>query len=320
MQQKNPLVNKIHFYILFASIAFSLLLSCDSQPGKESVNNKNWEGKVMTVQGLIPADSMGITLTHEHLLITFSRPDMTFPSSMDLTDEATAISELKLFAAAGGKTLTEMTTIGLGRNPEGLKRISAVTGVNVIMGAGFYKQYWQSRSVVHKSINQLADIMIKDIIQGINGIHAGVIGEIGITKPITPFGGKLLKASALAQKTTGASVIVHFDIDEDVKARNYALDILEKNGADLTRVCVGHNTPYVDQVDNFVTYAKRGCYVAFDMLGLEVYKHDQDKYFSKRKLEIVETIKGLIDKGYLNNILLSQDIYVQACYVKNGGY
>ena len=30
---------------------------------------ENWEGKVMTVNGLIPADSMGITLPHEHLLI-----------------------------------------------------------------------------------------------------------------------------------------------------------------------------------------------------------------------------------------------------------
>ncbi len=29
-----------------------------------------WQGKVMTVQGLIPAEEMGITLPHEHLIVT----------------------------------------------------------------------------------------------------------------------------------------------------------------------------------------------------------------------------------------------------------
>ncbi len=290
------------------------MIGCNSQSVKQTLTNRDWEGKAMTVLGLIPADSMGPTLPHEHLLIEFSK------SKMDLTDEATAISELNHYVAAGGKTLTDVTTIGIGRNPEGLKRISTATGINIIMGAGFYKQWWLPRTILKKSVKQLSDTIVSDIINGINGIHAGVIGEIGITKPITKFGKKLLIASARAQKITGASVILHFDIDEDVNARNYALDILEKNGADLTRVCISHNTPYVDQVNNFITYAKRGCYVAFDNLGTEVYKPDRDSYYSKGKLEPARTIKELIDKGFLKNILISQDLYVQACYLKNGGY
>jgi phosphotriesterase-related protein len=316
MKPQNIHVIKVAFYVQIFLITFFIIISCNSQAGKETLSTRDWEGKAMTVHGLIPADSMGITLPHEHLLIAFSKSNM----DLNLTDEATAISELKYYADAGGKTLADLTTIGLGRNPEGLKRISTATGINVIMGAGFYKQWWQSRSIVHKSVKQLSNIIISDIINGINGIHAGVIGEIGITKPITKFGEKLLIASARAQKVTGASIILHFDIDDDVNARNYALDILEKNEADLMRVCISHNTPYVDQVDNFITYAKRGCYVAFDNLGLEVYKHDHDIYYSKGKLEPVKTIKALIDKGYLKNILISQDVYVPACYVKNGGY
>ncbi|MBN2480760.1 MAG: hypothetical protein JXB19_03400, partial [Bacteroidales bacterium] len=50
-----------------------------------SYNTVDWEGKVMTVHGLIPADSMGITLPHEHLLIVHKF------NYLDLTDEATAI-------------------------------------------------------------------------------------------------------------------------------------------------------------------------------------------------------------------------------------
>lgn len=60
--------------------------------------------------------------------------------------------------------------------------------------------------------------------------------------------------------------------------------------------------------------------MAFDNLGLEVYKPDRDLYYSKGTLEPAKTIKALIDKGYIKNVLVSQDLYVQALYVKNGGY
>jgi phosphotriesterase-related protein len=322
MKIRNVLVLKIENWVLIF-IVF-ILISCNSQPNNSNTCENNWEGKVMTVKGLIPADSMGITLTHEHLLIEFSK------DYMDLTDVATAISELEYYSVAGGRTLTDVTSIGLGRNPEALKQISEATGINIIMGAGFYKRYWLPDTIVNKSVEQLTQIIINDIINGINGVHAGVIGEIGMCKssrriagirikPMNQFDKKLLIASAHAQKATGASIILHFDINEDAKARNYSLDILEKNGADLSKVSISHNTPYVDRVDDFISYAQRGCYVAFDNLGLEVYKPDCDRYY-KNKLEPVKTIKALVSKGYIKNILLSQDIYRQALYVKNGGF
>ncbi|MBN1790725.1 MAG: hypothetical protein JW830_09530 [Bacteroidales bacterium] len=273
-----------------------------------SYNTVDWDGKVMTVHGLIPADSMGITLPHEHLLIVHKG------NYLDLTDEAAAISELSYFAAAGGRTLTEVTTIGIGRNPEGLKRISTATGINVIMGAGFYKDKWVHDTIKSKSVEQLTQIIVSDIVHGINGIHAGVIGEIGISRPITQFEEKVLVAAAHAQTATGASINLHFDLWGDISERHHALDILENEGADLTRVTIDHNVPYVDQVDDFITYAQRGCYVAFDMLGLDVASPFVPP------LEIPETIKALIDAGYLEHILLSQDLCFTYCYVKNGGY
>jgi len=251
--------------------------------GGNSYNTIDWEGKVMTVHGLIPADSMGITIPHEHLLIVHKG------NYLDLTDEATAIAELKRYANAGGKTLTEVTNIGIGRNPEGLKRISTATGINVIMGSGYYKDLWVPDSIKNKSVGQLTDIIISDIKNGINGIHAGVIGEIGISRPMTQFEEKVLIATARAQKATGAAVILHFDISDDPGEKHNVLDILENEGADLTRVSISHCTPYPFQVDDFITYAQRGCYVAFDMFGLEVrvaFQHERKP---------VETIKALID-------------------------
>jgi phosphotriesterase-related protein len=274
-------------------------------------NTVDWEGKVMTVHGLIPADSMGITLPHEHLLIVHKG------DSRDLTDEALAITELGYYVAAGGKTLTEATAIGIGRNPEGLKRISTATGCNVIMSAGYYKDKWIPDSIKSKSTEQLTDIIINDIKKGIKGIHAGFI-KIGTSRPITAFEEKSLRAAARAQIATGAAIDVHFDINGPISERHNAMDILESEGADLTRVYVSHCTVYDELVPDYITLAQRGCYIAFDNLGMEIYWAMAVDW--PDPLEPAETIKALIDAGYLNQILVSQDVCFTALLVQNGGY
>ncbi len=269
---------------------------------------ENWEGKVMTVNGLIPADSMGITLPHEHLLIVHKY------NYLDLTNEADAITELGYFVNAGGKTLAEASAIGIGRNPEGLKRISTATGANVIMSAGYYKDQWIHDSLKSKSVEQLTEIIINDIINGINGIHAGFI-KIAMSRLITPFEEKVLIAAARAQKATGVAIDVHFDGHRATTAeRHHVLDVFENEGVDLTRVYLSHCVPYVDLVDDFITLAQRGCYLAFDMTGLEV------RVDFEGELKLAETLNALIDAGYLDQILISQDVCFSVCYVKNGGY
>jgi phosphotriesterase-related protein len=269
---------------------------------------ENWEGNVMTVNGLIPADSMGITLPHEHLLIVHKY------NYLDLTDEAEAITELGNFVNAGGKTVAEASAIGIGRNPEGLKRISTATGVNVIMSAGYYKDLWIPDSIKNKSVGQLTEIIISDIINGINGIHAGFI-KIAVSRPITQFEEKVLIAAARAQIATGAAIEVHFDGDlATTVQKHHVLDVFENEGVDLTRVCLNHEVPYVDLVDDFITLAQRGCYLSFDMLGLEVrvaFQHEQ---------KLAETLNALIGAGFIDQILISQDVCFSVCYVKNGGY
>jgi phosphotriesterase-related protein len=269
---------------------------------------ENWVGKVMTVNGLISPESMGITLPHEHLLIVHKF------NYLDLTDEETAITELGYYADAGGKTLADASVIGIGRNPDGLKRISTATGVNVIMSAGYYKDQWIADSIKSKSIGQLTEIIINDIMNGINGIHAGFI-KIAMSRPITPFEEKVLIAAARAQKVTGAAIEVHFDGDLATTAqKHHVLDVFENEGVDLSRVCLNHEVPYLELVDDFISLAQRGCYLAFDMLGLEVrvaFQHDR---------QLAETLNALIDAGYINQILMSQDVCFSVCYVKNGGY
>jgi phosphotriesterase-related protein len=269
---------------------------------------ENWEGKVMTVKGPIHADSMGITLPHEHLLIVHKY------NYLDLTNETDAINELGYFVNAGGKTLAEASPIGIGRNPEGLKRISEATGANVIMSAGYYKDMWIPDSIKNKSVGQLTEIITNDIINGINGIHAGFI-KIAVSRPITPFEENALIAAARSQIATGVAIDVHFDGDlATTDEKHHVLDVFENEGVDLTRVYLSHAVPYIDLIDDFITLAQRGCNLSFDMLGTEVriaFQHEQ---------KLTETLNALISEGYLDQILISQDVCFSVCYVKNGGY
>lgn len=49
-----------------------------------------------------------------------------------------AVSELKLFRQAGGGTICDVTTVGIRCKPEALPQISRESGVNIVMGTGYY--------------------------------------------------------------------------------------------------------------------------------------------------------------------------------------
>ena len=53
-------------------------------------------------------------------------------------DPDATVDELRRYRGVGGGAIVEATTIGIGRNPDALARISRESGVHVIMGAGYY--------------------------------------------------------------------------------------------------------------------------------------------------------------------------------------
>ena len=123
-------------------------------------------GMVRTVLGPIPVEAMGVTLMHEHIVLDTSswwkRPccasDIGFAErpldismigdlrmnpflnrdNCGLLDVKVAIEELAHFVEYGGRTVVDPTNVGIGRDPSALQRISRRTGLNIVMGAGFY--------------------------------------------------------------------------------------------------------------------------------------------------------------------------------------
>ena len=185
------------------------------------------------------------------------------------------------------------------------------------MGCGYYKEF-SSDAVRAKSEETIAEEIVRDVVEGVDGIHAGVIGEIGVSRPITAFEERQLRATAKAQKATGAAVNLHFDIQTTPAEHNYALDILEKAGADLSRVVISHLPPRLEEVDRCVALAERGCYVELDLFGMELFPDVVRQL--KGTEDPVATTKTLIDRGCIEKLLISQDLCAQVCYKKNGGY
>ncbi len=123
-------------------------------------------GTVMTVLGPIPAERMGVTLMHEHILLDASKlwqcpckaSEMAIaeaPVSIEnigelrmnpfvsrdncfLLDVDLAAGELGRYSELGGDTVVDPTNFGIGRDPEALQRIARRTRLNIVMGSGFY--------------------------------------------------------------------------------------------------------------------------------------------------------------------------------------
>src|SRR5215813_12176059 len=93
---------------------------------------------VATVRGPVDAKALGYTLSHEHLLCDLWALVRSYNGILD--DEALAAKEVAAYREAGGRTIIDVTSGGLGRNPRALRRISEMTGVHVVMGAAWYRE------------------------------------------------------------------------------------------------------------------------------------------------------------------------------------
>ena len=262
----------------------------------------------MTVLGPIAADQLGVCLMHEHLLLDLSRG--TGEPDHLLMDSPLAVEEVGHFRAAGGATLVDVTSGGLGRDPAAIQNIARESQLNIVMGCGWYREPFYYHDLYEKSTNQIADDIVCDIEVGADdtGIRAGIIGEIGAhLHYIQPSEERSFRAAARAHKRTGLTITTHavraaVGLDE--------LDILEEEGVDLRRVIVGHCDTYYSP-DYHETIAQRGAFVEFDTIrGKEEFDMAQRVRF----------VKLLLEKGYLDRILLSHDICMKSHLHAYGGY
>ncbi|MEO8609660.1 MAG: phosphotriesterase-related protein [Chloroflexota bacterium] len=261
---------------------------------------------IRTVCGDIDSGSLGITYMHEHLIGQSLKPDGD--ADMRLDSEAAASYELTLFRMAGGQAVVEMSPPDHSRNPSALRRLSEVTGIHIICVTGFIKGSSADPLVEGKSVDELADTMIRDVQDGIDetGIRAGVVKAGSSLNKITPNEEKMFRAAARAQRETGALISTHTEAGTMALEQ---IDLLRSEGVLAERILIGHMDRKLDW-DYHVEVAKTGVTLGYDQFSKEKYYPDSQR---------VDFIARMTQAGYGEQIAISGDLARRSDLTSYGG-
>jgi len=307
-------------------------------------------GKVQTVLGLIDPNSLGLILPHEHLLTDLSSTYFVEPADaterkmahepirldnlywvkhhrmssvddMKLIDEEVAIKEAMMFKMAGGSAIVELSNIGLARDPLGLARIAQATGLNIVMGAGYYIGASHPPELAGMNEEEIAEGIVRDIMVGVGdtGIRSGIIGEIGCSVPLQDAERKVLVACAIAQQRTGAPLNIHPSCNDDLVLE--IIKILGDANADLGHTVISHCDCWGFSPATLHSLADAGCYIEYDTFGhTTIFTPHEEHYLDMPSdTQRLNDIIGLIAEGYLNHILIAGDNCFKDSLVAYGG-
>ena len=306
-------------------------------------------GQVQTVLGPVAAEALGVTLPHEHLLIDFSvmfaepapardraraREPVSlanlgwvrqhFNANLDnlrLQDETLARDEILLFKEAGGRTVVDPTPRTLARDPAALARLARATGLNVVMGAGYYVAASHPPDMDRRTEDALAREMIADVRTGVGdtGVRAGLIGEIGTTHPFTANEEKVLRAAVTAQRETGAPLMIHPGRHASMPMA--LAELVRKAGGDLRRTIMCHLCRTIADVRAVIDLAQTGLWLEYDLFGTENSYYPYNPSFDMpNDGGRMAHVLALIAAGHGDRILLSHDIAYKTSLVKYGGH
>ncbi|MCA9771857.1 MAG: hypothetical protein KC466_05575 [Myxococcales bacterium] len=318
--------------------------------------------QVNTVLGPIDGAAMGGTMSHVHLTANIlcwhmppedaarralseskltlenvgvaRRNALLIKDNLVHDDVALTIRETRDYRVAGGGTLINVDLPGLGRDVSKLKEIATDTGLHIVASTGWYVQASHPAEIAEMGIEALADAMVREIEIGIGdtGVKAGNIGEIGLSgyphEAFQPGEEKVLRAAARAQKATGLSMTIHpnapLAIHGETQPNHFDtyIKILEKEGADLSRVYMSHLGLYED-VDVAIRILRAGVgFVSYDHFGHEELVEDllgPGRGFSPDKQE-VRSVYELLDAGYADRVLIGSEVGFKTCYKRYGGW
>jgi phosphotriesterase-related protein len=271
--------------------------------------------RVMTVSGPIPPERVGFTLPHEHTGISLWHIANRWDYWELTPDEPTLVEELADFRRRGGSTLVDLTLDGVGRDPERLRRLAARSGVQLVMGCGWYRgaYYPPEARIDRRTVDDLAAELVAEFREGVRGtgVHPGIIGEIGVDKAwVSATEERVHRAAARAAVATGMAISTHGIMSAVGLAQ---LRIFEEEGVEPGRVVIGHADSY-PVLDHYLAILDRGANLEFDFIG--------QRFATEEAAEprLVELIVELLERGYGTQLLLSQDVNHNSQLRANGGF
>ncbi len=259
--------------------------------------------RVLTVSGPVPPERIGFTLPHEHTSCRLERVSDRRQLVDFTSDPEVMADELRDFRRRGGSCVVDLTPPGLGRDPVWLRNLATRTGLAIVMSAGWYREsfYPAEADIDRRSADDLADEIVAEVEHGVaeTGVHPGIIGEIGTDRAwISPREERVHRAAARAAVRSGLAVVTHSLWSAVALAQ---LHIFEEERLDPSRVVISH-ADSVPELDYQLALLERGANLCFDLLGRS------GEGAAAREARLVELLVELLERGFSDRILLSQNV------------
>lgn len=208
------------------------------------------EPNFRTVLGDKPSYEMGLTYSHEHIVIDDCYVTSKHPEFL-LNDVDKISEELINFYNAGGRTVVDTMPANAGRNILKSVVVSKESGVNIIVPTGIHLEiyYPENHWRYAYSEDELTRLFVSDIEEGIDEFDysgpfvkrtkhkAGLIKLATGDEPFTPHQELIFRAVVNAHLETGAPILTHTNFGR--QALEQAL-FFDKLGANLDHVVLSH--------------------------------------------------------------------------------
>ena len=260
-------------------------------------------GLIRTIGGDLPADLIGPTYVHEHLIIDSPLVAETMPH-IHLPSADEAVAEMSQCVAAGVRTVVDAMPAAAGRDPERLVRISVRTGMRVVAATGLHtaKYYDALPWTRAESPEELARRFVADVEEGIDRhdyrgesierseARAGIVKVGALTETLTDRDRRLFEAAAMTHAQTGVPVLTHTEAGRGGMGQ---IEELLGLGVPPERIALSHT----DKVSD------RGYHIAMADTGVSLC-YDQGL---RRPGATFGLLEEMIGAGHIERLVLGTD-------------
>jgi predicted metal-dependent phosphotriesterase family hydrolase len=273
---------------------------------------------VRTVDGDIDAAALGVTYSHEHLVIDGGRPVELFPD-FRLDDVERMTAELAPAVALGLRTVVDAMPADAGRNPRKLAEIARRAGVHVVASTGLHHAryygagHWSERA----SDTEIADLFVADVTDGIDERdysgpivrrtehRAGAIKIAGSIDGLSPRDERIFAAAAEAHRRTGVPILTHCEAGTGASEQ---VRFLTDRGVAPGHLVLSHVDKVVD----------RGLHRELLSAGV-VLEYDQGFRWRDKPNGTLQLIEWMLADGLGDGIVLGMDAARQGYLATYGG-
>jgi len=271
-----------------------------------------------TVLGDKPTSEMGLTYSHEHIIIEDCYVTAAHPEFL-LNDVTKITKELKGFYKAGGRTVIDTMPANSGRNIMKSVEVSQQSGINIVVPTGIHLEiyYPEKHWRYNYTEDELSALFISDIKEGIDLFdysgpiikrtphRAGLLKLATGNDPIDKHQEKIFRAVVNAHLETGAPILTHTNFGKQALEQ---AKLFKKLGANLQHVVLSH-VDRAKEVDYNKAVLDMGVRVEYDSAFR--WKDTEPNY----TLNLLENLLPL----YPDQITLGMDMAKNAYWKSYGG-